>query len=336
MLRVKKVWICLYTCCVVRAIHLDLVPDQTTPAFLRSFRHFVARRGVPRQVVSDNGKTFKAAAKALRDVKWVFNVPKAPWWGGVYERLVRCVKRCLRKMVGQAKLSADELLTVLLEVEMVLNSRPLTVVSAEDVEEPLTPSHLIVGRRIMSDVEMCPEDDEPPLSTSDDLTRRARHLQFTIDQFWQRWRKEYLVSLHEMHGHYKKVSHAPRVAVGDVVVIHSDKQARGQWKLGRVEELLTGPDGQHRAAVVRVAGQKRTAKHLRRPVQKLYPVEMSVSTVTTQPPVDPAPLLKDDVEPNPEPTPPVQVRRSKRVAARTAADRLLAQAIASDSSDEEC
>ena len=150
----KKVWICLYTCCVVRAIHLDLVPDQTTPAFLRSFRRYVARRGVPRQVVSDNGKTFKAAAKALRDVKWVFNIPKAPWWGGVFERLVRCIKRCLRKMVGQAKLSADELLTVLLEVEMVLNSRPLTVVSAEDVEEPLTPSHLIVGQRIMSDVEM--------------------------------------------------------------------------------------------------------------------------------------------------------------------------------------
>ena len=88
------------------------------------------------------------------------------------------------------------------------------------------------------------------------------------------------------------------------------------------------------AAVVRVAGQKRTAKHLRCPVQKLYPVEMSVSTVMTQP--ETSPLLKDDAEPNPEPTPPVQVRRSKRVAARTAADRLLAQAIASDSSDDEC
>ena len=74
-------------------------------------------------------------------------------------------------MVGQAKLSADELLTVLLEVEMVLNSRPLTVVSAEDVEEPLTPSHLIVGRRIMSDVALCPDGDEPPPSNSDDLTR---------------------------------------------------------------------------------------------------------------------------------------------------------------------
>ena len=104
------------------------------------------------------------------------------------------------------------------------------------------------------------------------------------------------MSLREMHGDYKKVSHTPRVAVGDVVVIHSDKQARGQWKLGRVEELLTGPDGQHGAAVVRVAGQKRTAKHLRRPVQKLYPVEMSVSADTEILPVDPTPLLEDDAD----------------------------------------
>ena len=64
----------------------------------------------------------------------------------MFKCLVRCMKRCLRKMVGQAKLSVDdEFLTVLLEVEMVLNSHPLTIVSAEDVEEPLIPSHLIAG-----------------------------------------------------------------------------------------------------------------------------------------------------------------------------------------------
>ena len=95
----RKVWICLYTCCVVRAIHLELVPDQTNSAFLRSFRRFVARRGLPRQIVSDNSKTFKAAAKAIREVKWIFNVPKAPWWGGVFECMVRCVRQCLRKTI---------------------------------------------------------------------------------------------------------------------------------------------------------------------------------------------------------------------------------------------
>ena len=116
-------------------------------------------------MISDNGKAFKAAAKTIQavlghndvksyfsvlGVKWVFNIPKAPWWGGIFERMVRSTKRCLRKIVGQAKLSYDELLTALTEVEMVLNSRPLMYVSADDFEEPLTPSHLLIGRRVMS------------------------------------------------------------------------------------------------------------------------------------------------------------------------------------------
>ena len=195
------------------------------PPFLRSFKRFAARRGVPDQIVSDNGKMFKAAARALRGVKWIFNVHEAPWWGGVFERLVMCVKQCLRKTVRQAKLSADELLTVLLEVEVVSNSRPLTVVSTEDVEEPLTPSHFIDGRRIMSDVVPYPDGDDPPPSTSEDLTGRVRYLKLTVDQFGQRWKRGYLAVLREMHSHYRKVSHNSRVAVRDVVVIHSDNLA---------------------------------------------------------------------------------------------------------------
>ena len=115
----NKVWICLYTCCITRGIHLDLMMDLTTEAFLRSFKRFIARRGVPSKVVSDNGKTFVAAAKILTDtvvnevkthlaplhVKWTFNIERAPWWGGVFERMVKSVKRCLRKVVAKASLS---------------------------------------------------------------------------------------------------------------------------------------------------------------------------------------------------------------------------------------
>ena len=340
----KKVWICLYTCCVVRAVHLDLVSDQTTPAFLRCFKRFVARRGLPLQMVSDNGKTFKAAEKALRDVKWVFNVPKAPWWGGVFERMVRCVKRCLRKMVGQAKLSEDELLTSLVEVEAVLNSRPLTVVSAEDLEEPLTPSHLIVGRRLLSSATTapCPEPDEFQPGTVDDLTRRSRYLNAALDHFWRRWSKEYLIGLREMHSHYKNSSRTPRVAVGDVVIIHSDDQPRGMWRLGKVEELLTGPDGEHRAAVLRVAGQGRSAKRLRRPVQRLYPLECSVPKTQSPNPSESSASAGEDASDERLPVaelprerdPPV--RRSERVASQVARDRLLAHALESGAESDEC
>ena len=104
-------------------------------------------------MVSDNGRTFKGAAKFLERiarhpevrrhldsvrVQWTFNVERAPWWGGIFERLVRSTKRCLKKMVGQSKLTYEELLTVLSEIEMVIKSRPISYVSSDDLEEPLT------------------------------------------------------------------------------------------------------------------------------------------------------------------------------------------------------
>ena len=84
----SKVWICLYTCCVVRAVHLDIVPNLTTSAFLRSFKQFTARRGLPQRLISDNAKTFTAAAELIKattvdeEVQGYlqFNLEKASWW----------------------------------------------------------------------------------------------------------------------------------------------------------------------------------------------------------------------------------------------------------------
>ena len=146
----SKVWIALYTCCVTCTVHLELVPDMTTQTFLRSFKRFTARRGIPLQIISDNAKTFVSAAltldKMLSDpevqqymaglkVQWRFNLEKAPWQGGFFERMVQSMKRCLRKTIGKSQLSLDELTTVLVQVEAILNSRPISYVSSEDLEE---------------------------------------------------------------------------------------------------------------------------------------------------------------------------------------------------------
>ena len=78
---------------------------------------------------------------AEKRVQWIFNLERAPWWGGLFERMIRSMKHCLKKTIGGAMLTYEELLTVITETEMILNARPLSYVTSVDVEEPLTPSH---------------------------------------------------------------------------------------------------------------------------------------------------------------------------------------------------
>ena len=102
-----KMWICLYTCCTTRAVHLEIVQDLTTPSFVQCFKWFVARRGLSKLMVSDNVKIFNEAANVLSRhksvpgavqpllearVEWSFNIERAPWWGGFFERLVQSTK----------------------------------------------------------------------------------------------------------------------------------------------------------------------------------------------------------------------------------------------------
>ena len=133
--------------------------------------------------------------------EWTFNVEKAPWWGGAFERMVQSTKRCLKKMVGQASLTPDELLTAIVEIESILNSRPLSYISAGDMEEPLTPSHLLIGRRVLNLPDhldyICEFGDEDFDIDSTQLTRRMKHLSNTLNHFWKRWRNEYLAELRE-------------------------------------------------------------------------------------------------------------------------------------------
>lgn len=293
----NKVWIALFTCYVTRAVHLEVVPDQSTPAFVRCLKRFAARRGLPRRFISDNGKTFKVAAKYLDAVfkdglvkehlagvgiSWQFNVEHAPWWGGAFERMVRSTKRCLRKLIGRAQFSHDELSTALAEIEAVINSRPLSYLSSSDIEEPLTPSHLIVGRRILNFPDhlsyMCDLEDSEFTLDSQQANNRIKHLNNILNHFWNRWRKEYLSKLREVHSNIARKrptsdDHS-QIAIGDIVIVHDDQLPRGLWKLGRIQEVMKGRDGIIRGAVVKFVCRGRQHLHLRRPIQLLYPLEV--------------------------------------------------------------
>ena len=291
----SKVWVCLFTCLVTRAIHLDVVDDLSTGAFLRCLKRFAARRGLPLRFLSDNGKTFKAAARflegilkdnaiidhlALRGSQWIFNVERAPWWGGVFERMVRSTKRCLRKIVGRAHFTRDELLTAVVEIEGVINSRPLSYVSSSDLDEPLTPSHLIVGRRLLNLPDHTgyvgdPDDEEFEVDATH-LQRRIKHLSGVLGHFWKRWRAEYLIELRDVHRYSaKNTPHTSHVSQGDIVIVHDDSLPRGLWKLGRIQQLFTGQDGLPRSALVKVAVRGNEHTLLKRPLQLLYPLEVA-------------------------------------------------------------
>lgn len=120
----RKAYILLYTCSLTRALHLDLLPSLETEEILRSLKRFIARRGRPETVYSDNGNSFVGAAKwiskvmsdekfhdllADQQIKWKFNLSRAPWWGGQFERMIGLVKSALNKTVGNGLLTWAEL-----------------------------------------------------------------------------------------------------------------------------------------------------------------------------------------------------------------------------------
>ena len=181
-------------------------------------------------------------------MKWSFNLEKALWWGGFFEWMVQSVKQCLKKSIGSAKLSYDELSTALTEVEAIVNSRPISYLSSEDLEEPLTPSHLMIGHHVLSlpDSTRVTTDiyDEDFVLSSEDLNCKAQRLTRALEDYWIRWREEYLLQLKERY-HVTDNTGIPQAPIiGEIVLVHNENHPHTLWKLGRVTSVITGDNGQ--------------------------------------------------------------------------------------------
>ena len=281
-----KVYVCLFTCATSRAVHLEVVADLSTETFILAFRRFTGRRSTPHLMISDNATTFQAAAEELRalylsqeirtvlsheGVTWKFIPKKAPWFGGFWERLIGLTKSAIKKVLGGAHISLEVLQTIVVEVEALMNDRPLTYVSDDPKDpEPLTPSHLLSGRRITSlphEQRTMDEVSDPSYNEHDRLSKDAKTQGLLLQHFTTRWRNEYLTSLREFHR--TSGSNECKIAVGDVVLVHDDGP-RVKWRLAVVEELTYGGDGLVRAANIRTStGQTN------RPVVRLVPLEVS-------------------------------------------------------------
>ena len=140
---------------------------------------------------------------------------RAPWWGGVFERMLQNAKRSLRMTLRNVKLDYDELHTILVEVEGTLNSRPLTFVSSDDVEEPLTAYHLFYGRRILSlpDFSRNREASLNQAVSSGDLPRRRKYMQLLLEHFWKRWSGKYVTELRNLHRHKSRPERSISISV---------------------------------------------------------------------------------------------------------------------------
>ena len=193
--------------------------------------------------------------------------------------MVRTVKRSLRKDLGSARVSYEELQTLLTEIECTINSQPLTFVSSEDVEEPLTLSHLICGRRLRNfpdvNAELDPYEDYVENSSSEVLSRRMKYMMFLLTHFWKRFTTEYLNELREHHKANSRTG-TVEIAVGDVVVVKNENLPHSCWSLGRVTQLIKSGDNEIRGAIIKVSTHARgRSSTLKRPLQHLYPVELS-------------------------------------------------------------
>ena len=195
-----------------------------------------------------NQTRVKSEFKTKR-LTWRFNLERAPWWGGFFERMVRSVKRCLRKVLGNAKLTFDELNTVLVEVEGTLNSRPLTDAFEDFEGEVLTPSHLIYGRSI----HFIPQKQTVQGEIS--CGERFKYVTLKLQHFWKRWKSQYLTGLREFHK-CTNGGASRKIQKGNVVTVFGEGEKRCNWKLAVVEELIVGKDKEVRGEKVRVVGKE--------------------------------------------------------------------------------
>ena len=270
---VDKYYGVVFTCLASRAVHIEVAQSLEAASFVNALRRFVSRRGPVSVMRSDNGTNFVGAERELKEelerlesdelrsyiqkskMKWVFNPPSASHFGGVWERVIRSVRRVLTALTRLQTLDYEGLITFMCETEAILNSRPLTRPSEDHLdEEPLTPNHLLNHKG---------SPVSPGVFEKADLFAKNywRQSQYMADLFWKRWTAEYLPILQERS---KWNSACRNLAVGDVVLIVDGDTPRSSWPMGRVMEVSKGRDGFVRSASVKTAYGRYT-----RPVHKL-------------------------------------------------------------------
>lgn len=281
-----KAYIAVFICTATKAIHLELVSELTTEAFIASYKRFTSRRGHCAQLYSDCGSNFiganfelkrmlnKAKSELPEDLsqilasegtEWHFIPPGSPHFGGLWESGVRSTKHHIKRVLGDTKLTFEEYATLLAQIESCLNSRPISPMSdSVDDLTALTPGHfLVLGPPVVV-------PHENVMDVPVNRLNRWQHLEHMLQSFWQRWKSEYLTTL---QNRYKWSSQKPSIKINDLVIIKDDRVPPSKWPLARVIDTHPGNDG-----LIRVVSLKCLQKVIKRPITKLCVLPFIQST----------------------------------------------------------
>uniref|UniRef100_A0A914Y0E3 Integrase catalytic domain-containing protein n=1 Tax=Panagrolaimus superbus TaxID=310955 RepID=A0A914Y0E3_9BILA len=302
----EKAWVILFTCFTTRLVHLEVVETMNAEDFLLSFRNFVGRCGKPKYILSDNAKQFKTAAKALdeiwkkavlddrsldyflqNDITWDFITERAPWKGGLYERMVGLVKNAMKMSIGKKVLTVYNFRTLLIEIEATINSRPLTYVHAKEpfVIRPadfIYPSinlqlPSIANENAASDRSYIPNTAGGGVKL---VELYEKNLQ-CLDKFWQIWSKDYLNMLRERNGNEHKSMRGSvqrKPIAGEIVLVYESDQPRNNWKTAKINDVIESSDAQIRSCEIQYMDGFIT----RRALNHLYPLEEGAVNVDLQ------------------------------------------------------
>lgn len=281
--KIVKSYLCILVCQTTKAVHLEVVSDLTTDAFIAALSRFVSRRGVPDHIRSDNGRNYVGANHYLRDVykfmcenqaslghemskrgiTWIFTPPLSPNWNGLSEAAVKSAKSLLKRVLGETPLTFEELTTVFTKIEAVLNSRPLCPVSFDDPSdvEILTPGHFLIGQPLNA----LPEYPLSDVNVS--RLNRFQLIQQITQHFWKRWHTQYLSTLQSRQ---KWTDPCKPPSIGELVLMKEDNLSPLEWRRGRILKTYPGDDN-----IVRVVDVRTSTGVLTRSLSKLVrlPIE---------------------------------------------------------------
>lgn len=275
-----KGYISLFVCLSTKAIHVEAVSDLTSNGFIAAYRRFVSRRGLPAHVYSDNGTNFVGAVKILRksfetsllkvksdiisnatrnNTEWHFIPASSPHFGGLWEAGVKSLKHHLKRTVGNAKLTYEELSTVLTQIEACLNSRPLAPLTTDPNDfTALTPGHFLVGNALLSAPDPDVLDEKLSILTRWQLVQRMFQAVAT------RWQTEYLTRLQQRPKWTKPTGN---IKVGDLVLVKDTNTSPSTWPLARITEVHPGTDN-----LVRVVTVRTSKSTFQRSITKICPL----------------------------------------------------------------